>query len=260
MTDAPPPAETPSPAPPKASGLQRWLSGRSVLALAVSVVALGFAAAPYVVPDLFGSRVRAYLLAHPEVLDEVQTAYQNKARNAQTLAINAAVAANPSALLPSPGEPVFGPANAKVTVVEFFDYQCPYCKASTPDFLRLMAANPDVRFVFKEWPILDNDGKLTSQYSAQAALSAHAQGKYLPVHAALMAERALSTEAIDRILAENGVTGPVSSPEAARIIANVRVDAISIGVGGTPTFFINGRMAPTHDPAKLAEIINAAKQ
>jgi protein-disulfide isomerase len=255
MTDDAPATE-PTPAP---TLKQRWMSGRSMLALAVSVVALGFAAAPYVSPDLFGSRVRAYLLTHPEVLYEAQNAYQAQQQNDRITRVNAATAANPAALRAAAGEPAFGPANAKVTVVEFFDYQCPYCKAASPDFLRLMQANPDVRFVFKEWPILDHDDGITSRYAAQAALTAQAQGKYIAVHQALMAERALTPQAVDRILAANGVTGPVTNPDAARIVTNVRIDAVGLGIDGTPTFFINGNMSPTHDPAKLAELINAAK-
>jgi protein-disulfide isomerase len=257
MTDDVPATE---PAPTPAPTLkQRWFTGRSLLALAVSVVALGFAAAPWVSPDLFGSRVRAYLLTHPEVLAEAQVAYQVQQQNDQIARVNAAVAANPAALAAAPGEPAFGPADAKVTVVEFFDYQCPYCKAAAPDFLRLMQANPDVRFIFKEWPILDHDGKITSQYAAQAALAAQAQGKYIAVHQALMAERALSPEAVDRILAANGVRGPVTTPQAAQIVTNVRIDAVGLTIEGTPTFFINGKASPTHDPAKLAQIINAEK-
>jgi len=246
------PADTPTPK-------SRWMTGRSMLALAVSVVALGFAAAPYVVPGLFGAQVRAYLLAHPEVLAEAQVAYQVKQQNDQFARVNAAAAANPGALRAAPGEPVFGPEDARVTVVQFFDYQCPYCKAAAPDFLRLMQANPDVRFIFKEWPILDHGEGITSRYAAQAALAAQAQGKYLAVHEALMAERALTPQAVDRILAANGVKGPVSSPEAARIVTNVRIDATNLTIEGTPTFFINGKASPTHDPAGLAQIINAEK-
>ncbi len=238
---------------------QRWMTGRSMLALGVSVVALGFAAAPYVVPGLFGAQVRAYLMTHPEVLFEAQNAYQVKQQNDQVAQVNAAAAAHPGALRAAPGEPAFGPADAKVTVVQFFDYQCPYCKAMAPDFLRLIQANPDVRFIFKEWPILDHDGQITSRYAAQAALAAHAQGKYLAVHQALMAERALTPEAVDKVLAANGVTGPVGGPEAARLVTNVRVDAMGLGIQGTPTLFINGKMSPTHDPAGLAQIINAEK-
>ncbi|NBW11045.1 MAG: disulfide bond formation protein DsbA [Caulobacteraceae bacterium] len=260
--DAPEPAVAPETTPeatPASTLKSRWLTGRSMLALGVSVVALGFAAAPYVVPGLFGAQVRSYLMTHPEVLYEAQTAWQVKQQNDQIAQVNAAAAAHPAALSAAPGEPVFGPAHAKVTVVQFFDYQCPYCKAMAPDFLRLIQANPDVRFIFKEWPILDHDGQITSRYAAQAALLAHAQGKYLAVHQALMAERALTPQAVDKVLAANGVTGPVASPDAARIVTNVRIDATGLGIQGTPTLFINGRMSPTHDPAQLAQIINAEK-
>ena len=259
MTDDVPAPETTPETTPAPTPKSRWLTGRSMLALGVSVVALGFAAAPYVVPGLFGSQVRAYLLNHPEVLAEAQIAYQVQQQNDQQARVNAAAAAHPGALRAAAGEPAFGPADAKVTVVQFFDYQCPYCKAVAPDFLRLMQANQDVRFIFKEWPILDHGEGITSRYAAQAALAAQAQGKYLAVHQALMAERALTPQAVDRILAANGVTGEVASPEAARIVTNVRIDATNLTIEGTPTFFINGKATPTHDPAGLAQIINAEK-
>jgi protein-disulfide isomerase len=257
MTDELPPAEA---TPPK-TALQHWVSGRSVLALIVSVIALALAAAPYAAPALFGAKVvRPYLIAHPEVLDEAVTAQQQQANATQISDVNAKVAANPGILAVGAGEPAVGPADAKVTVVEFFDYQCPYCKAGTPEFMRLVKANPDVRFVFKEWPILDQGDKRTSHYAAQAALAAQAQGKYLAVHEALMAEHPLSEAAVDRVLTANGVTLPASSVDATRIIANVQVQALTIGINGTPTFFINGRMSPTHNPAGLAELIAEAKQ
>ncbi|WGM48370.1 hypothetical protein KOAAANKH_03268 [Brevundimonas sp. NIBR10] len=136
MTDDLPPAEPGT--RPARPALMRWLSGRSVLALVVSVIALGFAAAPWVSPDLFGSRVRAYLLAHPEVLDEAVTARQANEDLARVAQTNAAIAANPAFLRPDPADPSVGPENAKVTVIEFFDFRCPGCKAVAPDYLRLV--------------------------------------------------------------------------------------------------------------------------
>src|SRR5690606_10651125 len=115
------------------------------------------------------------------------------------------LAANPTLLAADPRDPAFGPENAKVTVIEFFDFRCPGCKAVAPEYRALMAAHPEVRFVFKDWPILDRGEDVTSQYAARAALAAHQQGKYLAVYDALMAERALDRAAIDRILADNGV-------------------------------------------------------
>lgn len=233
-------------------------------ALAISVVALGLVATPMLTGGDFGGRVRAYLLANPQVLDEVIQARDANANTDRIANLNAAVAANPSALAAGPMEPAFGPADAGVTVVEFFDYQCPYCKQATPDLLRLVEANPDVRFVFKEWPILDRGDDVTSQYAARAAIAAHAQGKYLAVHEALMAEPALDVAAIDRILTANGVTAPadvtgLASNEITRVLADVHTGAASIGLQGTPTFFINGQASPSNDPAELGRMIAAAK-
>ena len=260
MTD-----DAPTPATPAATLASPFTPARLAgAALAVSVVALGLAASPMLTGGDFGGRVRTYLLANPQVLDEVIQARDANANTDRIASLNTAVAANPSALVAGPMEPAFGPADARVTVVEFFDYQCPYCKQATPALLQLVEANPDVRFIFKEWPILDRGDDVTSQYAARAAIAAHAQGKYLAVHEALMAEPALDVAAIDRVLATNGVTAPadttgLGSPEITRVLADVHTGAASIGLQGTPTFFINGQASPTNDPAELARVIAAAK-
>lgn len=276
MTDDPKPAEaapaaSPAPAPapatvPPKSGLTAWVKGRSVLALGVSVVALGFAAAPWISPSLFGDRVvRAYLVAHPEVLDEAVQARQVNEDQARVDAINAAVAANPALLRPDPRDPAFGPADAKVTVIEFFDFRCPGCKAVTPDFLRLMQSQPDVRFVFKDWPILDRDGPPLSQYAARAALAAHKQGKYLQVYEALMAEPSLSQESIDQILVEAGVDlarakADIGSIDTTRHVADIHTTAATFRLTGTPTFLINGKTTSSIAPEEVLKAIEAAKR
>jgi len=265
MTDAPDPSPVPEAEPATTpSRWTRWLAGRSVLALAVSVVALCFAAAPYLSPEVLGGRVRAYLLAHPEVLDEAVAVRQAREDAGRVDAINAAVAANPALLRPDPRDPTFGPANAKVTVIEFFDFRCPGCKAVAEDYLRLMRSQPDVRFVFKDWPILDRGGEPISQYAARAALAAHQQGKYLEVYEALMAERSLTREGIDRVLATHGITAPqaaatIASPETSRHIADIHTTAATFKLTGTPTFLINGKTTPNIDPAEVLRAIEAAK-
>jgi protein-disulfide isomerase len=243
-----------------------WLDGgRAALpALAVSVLALALAAAPYVPGGPFGAQVRAYLLANPQVLDEVVAAREARQDNERVAAINAAVAANPALLTADPRDPAFGPASAKVTVIEFFDFRCPGCKAVSEDYLRLMQANPDVRFVFKDWPILDRGDDTTSNYAARAALAAHQQGKYLPVYRALMATPSLTPEAVDRVLAENGVTMPqakaaLQSVDVTRHIADIHTTAAALQLYGTPTFFINGKASPSIDPADVARGIAAAR-
>ncbi|WP_339928672.1 DsbA family protein [uncultured Brevundimonas sp.] len=262
MTD-----DSPAPAPQSPpSTLRDWFGGHriGVVALAISVLALGLAGAPYLSGGDFGGRVRAYLVANPQVLDEVVQARDIAARADRTSGINAVVARNPAALAPAAGEPTFGPVDARVTVTEFFDYRCPYCKMAAPQYLAIMQANPDVRFVFREWPVLDQGEDVTSQYAARAALAAHAQGKYLAVHKALMAQSALSIDGIDRILEANGVDLPkaraaMATADTSRILADVHTGAASLGLEGTPTFFINGKVTATNNPADLSRLITEAK-
>ncbi len=240
-------------------------------ALAVSVMALVLAVAPYATGRDFDGRVRSYLLENPEILQEVSLKLEEKAQQAQIAQsrvhaqeMTARVTADPSLLRIDARDPAFGPADARVTVVEFFDFRCPGCKSTAPEVLRLMQAHPDVRFVFKDWPILDRGTDDTSHYAARAAQAAHRQGKYLPVFRALMAEPALTKTAIDRILAANGVALPtartaMASPEIARHLADIQMTATNLGLQGTPTFFINGRAMASIQPADIDRAIRAAK-
>ena len=240
-------------------------------ALAVSIVALVLAAAPYATGRDFDGRVRSYLLENPEILQEVSLALEQKAQQVQigqarvhALEMTARVAANPALLAITARDPSFGPADARVTVVEFFDFRCPGCKSTAPEVLRLMQTHPDVRFVFKDWPILDRGTDDTSHYAARAAQAAHRQGKYLPVFRALMAEPALTKAAVDRILASNGVVLPtartaMAGAEIARQLADIQMSAANLGLQGTPTFFINGRAMASIQPADIDRAIRAAK-
>ena len=266
MTETPDPKSSPS-------LLRRLLSGdlAGVAALAVSVVALIISVAPYASGTDFGSRVRAYLIQNPEVLQDVSNALDLKAQQqqivenrAKTAEITATAAANPGLLAVDSRDAAFGPADAKVTVIEFFDFRCPGCKATAPEVLRMMQAHPDVRFVFKEWPILDGPTNGVSHYAARAAQAAHRQGKYLPVFRDLMAAPALSEAAVDSILAANGVSmsqaeAAMSSPEIARHMADMQTSAMAMGLVGTPTFFVNGKAMETIQPAALDRTIREAK-
>jgi len=240
-------------------------SGRGgAAALAVAVVALGFSIAPYATGGDFGAKVRAYLMANPAVLDEVVQAREQAQANSTVDRINAAVAANPALMTADARDPAFGPVDAKVTVVEFFDFRCPGCKAVARDYVALMQAHPDVRFVFKDWPILDRGDDTTSNYAARAALAAHRQGKYLQVYQTLMAEDGLTRASIDRVLAENGVAMPqaseaIASTEMNRHIADIHTVGATLGLVGTPTFLINGRTTSSIAPKDVEAAITAAK-
>lgn len=265
MTDTP---ETPSSetSPSEAPRSRFFNEGRAgVAALAVSVVALIAAVAPYATGGDFDGRVRNYLLQHPELLQEMSTSLQTKEDDARAEAISRRAAASPSLLAVDSRDPTFGPADAKVTVIEYFDFRCPGCKATAPEVVRLMQAHPDVRFVFKDWPILDRgapDGP--SHYAARAAQAAHRQGKYLPVFRALMAAPSLTNESIDRILADNGVSMPqaqavIRGNDVTAHLAETHTSASALGLQGTPTFFVNGRATPTIQPTEIDRAIREAK-
>ncbi|MFC5343477.1 thioredoxin domain-containing protein [Brevundimonas staleyi] len=264
MTD-----ETPVPAtdakPVSRDPLVWFGSGRGgAAALGVSILALGLAAAPYLTGGDFGGKVRAYLISNPQVLDEAVQARQAAEENNRVETINRAVAANAALMAPDARDPAFGPADAKVTVVQFFDYRCPGCKAVAADYAALMQANPDVRFVFKEWPILDRGDDTTSNYAARAALAAHAQGKYLAVHQALMATNGLTREAVDQVLAQNGVAldqaaAVIGNTGTDRLLADIHTTGATLGLVGTPTFLINGKTTASISPQEVAAAIAAAK-
>jgi protein-disulfide isomerase len=265
---------TETPEPKSAPSLPgRLLSGQraGVAALVVSVAALVISLAPYATGTDFGSRVKAYLIQNPEVLQEVSIALDQKAQQQQIVdqrqkaaEITARVAANPGLLAVDSRDAAFGPVNAEVTVIEYFDFRCPGCKATAPDVLRMMQAHPDVRFVFKDWPILDGPTNGVSHYAARAAQAAHRQGKYLPVFRALMAEPALSEPSIDAILQANGVSlsqaeTAMAAPEIASHLADMQTSAMAMGLVGTPTFFVNGKATESIEPAALDRAIREAK-
>jgi protein-disulfide isomerase len=205
----------------------------------------------------FGQKVRAYLLAHPEVLEEALTKLQEtKTANAASESVKL-LAANRQSLIADPRDPVIGDPKAPITVVEFFDYRCGYCKSSTPEVLALVAEQKDVRLVMKEMPILSPQ----SEQAARLALVAHAQGKYAAVHRALMAERALDEASIKRIASANGVdVAGMNATATTTHLTDVQALAETIGVGGTPAFIVGEQMIAGADMAALRAAIAAARK
>ncbi|RZJ01895.1 MAG: disulfide bond formation protein DsbA [Brevundimonas sp.] len=257
--------DTPDPTPSEPGASRFFLGQRAgVAALAVSLIALAVTVAPYLTGGSFDGRVRNYLLQHPELLQEMSDGLQTKQDQQRGAAIQQRADANPALLRADARDPAFGPADAKVTVVEFFDFRCPGCKATAPEVLRLMQAHPDVRFVFKDWPILDQGSDGVSHHAARAALAAHRQGKYLPVFRDLMAQPSLDEASIEAILAANGVSmaraqTEIASPDIARHLADIDTAGRALQLVGTPTFFVAGKAQASIQPADLDRAIRSAK-
>jgi protein-disulfide isomerase len=208
----------------------------------------------------FGDKVKAYLIRHPEVIEEAMAAAQAKQQATAEREAKVALVANRS-LLERDGDDFVANPNGKITVVEFFDYKCAYCKASAPAVMDLIAKNPDVRFVFKEMPILTD----TSTHASQIQLAANrANGKYLPLFGALMQEKALDEGGVDRIMSEHGVNvaslSPTAKAAADKHIAENKALAKSVGIEGTPAFVVGDHMIAGWIPEDLQAGIDEGRK
>jgi protein-disulfide isomerase len=208
-----------------------------------------------------GDQVRAYLLEHPEVIEEALGKLQERRQAAADTQLQKLIADNRDKLERDPRDFVAGNSNGKVTIVEFFDYRCPYCKAARPEIEKLLAANKDVRYVLKEYPILSP----ASEAAARAAIAARQQGKYWPVHQALMSEQTLDEATIDRVLKENGVDVAKAQATAVDEATDAQLDDVRslarvTGVSGTPAFVIGGRMIAGWSPEDIQRAIADARK
>ena len=187
--------------------------------------------------------VRAYLLEHPEVIVEAMDVLTEREN------------ANISKLLSGDSRDVsVGPEDAPVTIVEFFDYKCGYCKRSL-DWVMDTVQNSDgkVRVVFKELPILSEQ----SRQASLAALAANRQGKYMEFHQKLMRfPSALTDDAIDDLAADLGLNvtkmrKDMTDPKILEHVQDVRDQAREYGADATPSFFINGELIQGYDKPQL---------
>lgn len=203
----------------------------------------------------FEKRLRAYLLEHPEVIREAATKLQAD----RAARLRATIAQSLPALERDPRDFVANP-DGRATVVQFFDYRCPYSRAVAPDVDRLIAANPDVRFVFKQYPVFGS----ASDYAARAALTPQGKAKGLALHRALMAQKDLNAVRVDRIVARQGlnpreVEAAARDPRLAEQIAATRELALKLDLKGTPTFIVGGEIIGGADVERLEDAISRAR-
>lgn len=230
------------------------------LAIAAILALAPLAACSESVSDLqFNAKVRAYLLEHPEVLQEAMTRLEQKQRAAALKAATEGIKRHRARIERDSRDFVANP-NGAITVTEFYDYNCGYCKIISPDVMKLIRENPDVRFVFKEFHIFDQPSSLRG---ARGALLARNSGKYLQVHSELMAEKPLQPAQVDAILRRNGVDPtPLDSPTAMAAIDRQLLDiqklAADLRIEGTPGFIVGDVLIPSADmEAVRAAIVQA---
>jgi len=196
-------------------------------------LAAGFAgAAAWDLTGLGGQSTRDYLLANPEVLPEAMGVLQQREQVARIEPLRRELET------PFPGA-VLGNPRGTVTLVEFSDYACTYCRQSVADVAALIAANPDLRVVMREYPILTAD----SVEAARMALAAAQQGRYAAFHDAMFRLGPPSAQSIDAAAKEAGVdlararTAIASGAFDSQLHANASL-ASALGISGTPGWVV----------------------
>ncbi len=196
--------------------------------------------------DQFEQRVREYLLRNPEVIMEALRILQERQRAAEAEGLKRTIAERSDEILNDPAAPVGGNPAGDVTLVEFFDYNCPYCRKVAPTVVELEEGDPDLRLVYKEFPILGPG----SQFAARAALASRKQGKYVRVpQRADAGERAGDGRDRhgDRARGRpryRALEQDMQDPAIQDAIARNLQLANALGITGTPSFVIGDRMVP----------------
>lgn len=207
--------------------------------------------------------VKEYILDNPEIIREALILLQEKEEAQAEEDGRKILVALSDSLRNDPRDIKIGPADAKVTIVEFFDYNCGFCKQSTEWLQEVMDEHKgDVRVIFKETPVLDGRSK-TSRYAAKAALAAGRQGKYTTLHFSLMKERSLSKDRIRKIVEKAGVDMKKFDKDMADKALDQQIDdtlrlANQIPqLTGTPFFMINDEYVSGADTARLQSLLDA---
>jgi protein-disulfide isomerase len=202
--------------------------------------------------------IREYLVENPEVIEEAIRALRSKREAEERAQAQAALSTHQDRLLRHPMTPVSGNPDGKVTVVEFFDYQCGYCKRSLASMVNLLEADKDVRVVWKELPILGPESRL----AARAAMAAKNQSKYFEFHIALMGSRGrLSDAKVMSLAKEVGLDvqrlqTDMKDPAIEAYLDETLQLANALGIRGTPAFVIGDTLVPgAIDEAGMMQLI-----
>ena len=232
----------------------------SRLALALSACLLGTTALAGGLGEMtdtereaFRAEVRAYLLENPEVLVEAMDVLQAQEDQAAANRDLEMLAANKDAIFNDPASWVGGNPEGDITLVEFVDYRCGYCKKAHDEVAELVASDGNIRFVLKEFPILGEDSLKASQF-AISVLQLHGPDAYKSVHDALIAlrgnpdEATLSSMAADLGLDPAPILARMSTPEVMTVIEANHALASTMEIQGTPTFVIDNTMVRGYVP------------
>lgn len=185
-------------------------------------------------------RIRDYILANPEVVVEAIQRWQQQQQQAEARQYQDTLASLHDEIYNNPDTPVLGNPDGDVTLVEFLDYNCGYCRRVFPDVMALADSDGEVRILMKEFPILGPG----SQYASQAALAARKQGLYTELHIALMnANGQLNENSVLAIARDIGLDverlrEDMNDPAIEAVLQRNHTLARRLGINGTPGFIV----------------------
>jgi protein-disulfide isomerase len=188
--------------------------------------------------------VKNYLVQHPEVLQEAMEALDRRQKEADAEKARATIKNNNATIFNSTHQVVLGNPQGNVTMVEFFDYNCGFCKRALPDMLTLLKADPDLKFVLKEFPVL-GPGSVEAAHVAVAARMQDPSGKkYMEFHQKLLGGRGAADKARALAVAKDvgldmaRLEKDMNSDEVKATIEENMKLADALGVSGTPTYVV----------------------
>ncbi len=208
--------------------------------------------------------VRDYILKNPEIIAEAIVELQRREKVAEAANQKAALTALSAELTSNPNDPVMGNPDGDVTVVEFFDYRCGFCKRVFGDVQTLLKEDTNVRYVLKEFPILGSESVYASRVSMAVWL--HQRDKYGALHIALMNSKGALDKAKVLSLAEEvgvdtkALDSQMKDQTIDQTFAETRAQASALGLSGTPAFIVGDNIAPGAIPlAGLKQLVAAAR-
>lgn len=214
----------------------------------------------------FRAEIRSYLLENPEVLMEAIGVLEQREQAAKANN-DVAMAQNNAALLFDDGHSfVGGNPDGDITIVEFMDYRCGYCKKAHPDIASLITADGNIRYIIKEFPILGDASELASRF-AIAVKIVGGEAAYKVAHDTLMEFRGeMTNDSLGRLATSLGlsaadITVTMNSAEVNQIINDNRLLGQAMQITGTPTFVVQDQMLRGYVPqAQMAQIVARVRE
>lgn len=209
--------------------------------------------------------VREYILKNPEIIVEAINELQRRDAAAAADQQRDTLVTLSAELTSSPHDPVIGNPNGDVTVVEFFDYRCGFCKRVFDDVQTLLKEDGNIRYVLKEFPILGPD----SVYASRAAMAVwfHQRDKYMDFHVAMLTNRgSLNNEKVRELAKSSGVdvaalAEQMKDPAIDKAFADTQAQARALDITGTPAFIVGQNVAPGAIPlAAMRQLVAAARE